>query len=200
MKLGKRLSLLAAAALMAGLVPAIGANAQATSGCTLSATDCQLLTDAAGNLAKESSFVQDFEFTVSIKGANGGDINVTGTGPFGLVSGATVNSSDPTAAFKAFQLQMDISGSSKGGGQDQSGTFSMIITDGVFYFKTATTDWQGLKLSDLSAMGTSMMSSMSGAGGAGGAGGAAQYAQIFTDPAVLQSLEPIPRIKGLIPE
>ena len=110
MKLGKRLIWLAATTMMFAAVPAFGVGAQAASGCTLSAADCGLLDAATANVAKETSFVQDFEFNATITSAGKTmTVKAAGSGPFGVDTKA--NMKDPAKALDAITLQVDISGS-----------------------------------------------------------------------------------------
>jgi hypothetical protein len=195
MKFGKRLGVIASIATVAWIVPAFSAQAQG-SGCTLAAADCQLLTSATTNIAKETSFVQTFTFKVDIKGDSPVSIQASGTGPFSVDS----TQKDQAALIKSIQAQLDIKGSSAASGTTpaQSGNVSTIIKDGVLYVQDPKTQkWMGTELSKLIS---AAQGSASGSGSAASSSAAAQkaLAQITSDPAVVTSLAAIPNIKGFI--
>jgi len=147
MKFGKRLSVIASIATVAWIVPAFSAQAQ-SSGCTLAAADCQLITSATANIAKETSFVQTFTFKVDIKGDSPVSIQASGTGPFSVDS----TQKDQAALIKSIQAQLDIKGSSAASGTTaaQSGNVSIVVKDGVLYVQDPKTQkWQGTELSKL---------------------------------------------------
>ncbi len=188
MKSFKRLSLLLALVLVVGSLPAISVRAQAT--CFgLADADCKILSTADANVVKETSFAQ--EFTFSLKANNNGqatEINATGTGSFAVDPAmmGKMNMSDPTAALAGLKLSLDVTGSTKGTGSDQSGKASLIIVNGVIYANANDgKGWMGAKLSDLTSQGTSMA-----------AGNPA--AAMATDPALLAALAKIPSIPGFI--
>jgi len=190
----KRLGMMAALVGVLGIVPAFGAHAQSAGACTLAAADCTLLTTANSNVGKETSFTQDFDFKVTVKtGTQNVDISATGTGPFTVNTGASMT--DMNSVHNAVDMALDITGSTTGTGTDQSGKFSMVITKGVFYFKTDKQDWQGVKLSDALKAAQSQGSSMTGGSSSGAAG---QAAALFQDPAILQSLTNLANTPSLV--
>jgi len=171
---------LAAAALLIGLSPTIGTQAQATQPatppasptmqattatpiatpaattsatmtmmslalpCTLSAADCQLLSDARGNLAKESSFAQHFNFALALIGDHPVNVQASGTGVFSL---DTTNVQDHATLFKAIQFQLDINGSASLGTIQQSGKTGIVLKDGILYGLNPLDDtWTGIDL------------------------------------------------------
>lgn len=188
MKSFKRLSLFLALVVVVGVLPAVSARAQAA--CFgLADADCKILSTADANLAKETSFNQEFTFSLKTD-ANGQNVNVsaTGSGPFAVDAKAmsSATASDPTAALSGLKLQMDVQGSAKGNGSDQSGKFSIIIVDGVFYYNANDgKGWQGAKLSDIASQGTGMT-----------AGNPAMAAA--QSPELLAALAKIPSIPGFI--
>ncbi len=194
MKFGKRFGLVAATAALT-LMPAIGSLAQGT--CTLAAADCTALSTADTNLAKETSFAMAFEFSLDIKGDSPASAQASGTGQFAVDPSKMT---DPTAAANGIQLQLDAKGSGSGTSSG-SGSLSVVITNGVAYFKTDTQDWQGVNLADAIKLGQAQIAN--GAGGFGGSAsagsaGAAQMAQMFSDPDVISALNSIGNIKGFI--
>jgi len=195
MKFGKRLGLIASVATIAWIVPAFSAQAQGV-GCTLAAADCQLLTSAAANVAKETSFVQTFTFKIDIKGDSPVSVQSSGTGPFSVDS----TLKDQTALLKSIQAQLDITGSMAASGTNpaQSGKVSTIVKDGVLYVQDPKTQkWMGTDLTKLVSAAQGAASG-SAAGGSSSAAAQAALTQITSDPAVLTSLAAIPNIKGFI--
>jgi len=200
-KFGKRFGLVAALVLTAAISAPV--FAQDSSGCTLAAADCKILSTADSNISKETSFTQAFDFNVDVNtGSQKVNIKASGTGPFGVVANAT----DPLGGF---QMQMDMTGSTTGTGSDSSGTINIIIVDGVLYLKgnvgsQKMDTWQGVKLSDLQSLAMSQMGAMTGGGAAGGSsalpGGVdpSKFTGLLNDPAVMTSLAAIPTIKGFI--
>ena len=195
MKFGKRFGLLAATAALT-LMPAVGSLAQGT--CSLAAADCTALSTADANLAKETSFAMEFEFSLDVKGDSPASAQASGTGQFAV--DPKISMTDPTAAANGIQFQLDAKASSSGS-SSSSGSVSVVITNGVIYFKTDKQDWQGAKLADVFK---SIQSQMAGLGGGfGGSGsansaGAAQMAQMFSDPDVMSAIASIANIKGFI--
>jgi len=127
-KFGKRFSLLAALTMATAVFPVLGARAQDKSGCSLSASDCALIAAAETNIAKETSFTQDFEFdTTTSVGLQNASLQVTGKGP--LSHDAT-----STDFLNAYQVQLDLSGARTGSGNDAKGTIGLVLTGGALYF------------------------------------------------------------------
>ncbi|MHB8627667.1 MAG: hypothetical protein ACYDBJ_20180 [Aggregatilineales bacterium] len=195
MKFGKRLGLLAATAALC-LTPAIGSLAQGMT-CTLAAADCTTLATADTNAAKETSFAMEFEFSLDIKGDSPASAQATGTGQFAVAP--NTSTTDPTAMANGIQLSLDAKGSGKGANSG-SGAVSLVVTNGVLYFKTDKQDWQGVKLADAIKLGQAQMAGGAGGfgGGASASAGAAQMAQMFSDPDVMSALSSISNIKGFI--
>ncbi len=184
MKSVKRLGIMLALVAIVGVLPAFGARAQGMT-CTLAADDCKILSTADANVSKETSFNQDFSFSLKASGTSSVDVEATGSGLFGLDSGASMT--DFTSG-KGIKLTLDITASTKGMGSDQSGKTNLVIVDGVAYVNVNDgKGWQGVKLSD--AM-------QAGGGTAGMMNNPAVAA--FQDPAFLQALAAIPNIKGFI--
>lgn len=193
MKLGKRLGLVAAIAALS-LAPMIGSLAQGMT-CTLSAADCQTLTTANTNIAKETSFAFSYEFKADIKGDSPVTGDSTGSGQFSITAPATMT--DPTAWANAIQFSIDSKGSGSGGGSSGSGSLSVVVTGGVAYFKTSSQDWQGVNLADAIKMGQAQ------AAGGGGFGGSssmnpAQMQQMLSNPDIMKALASLQNIKGFI--
>jgi len=194
-KFGKRFGLLVATAALT-LAPAIGSLAQGMT-CTLAAADCTALATADANVAKETSFAMEFEFSLDIKGDSPSSAQATGTGQFAVAP--NISMTDPTALANGIQLALDAKGSGTGSSSG-SGSISLVVTNGVAYFKTDTQDWQGIKLADAIKLGQAQMAG--GAGGFGGTGassaGAAQFTQMLSDPNVMSALSSIANIKGFV--
>ncbi|NWG16394.1 MAG: hypothetical protein HXY41_07140 [Chloroflexi bacterium] len=125
----------------------------------LSAADCEIVKAADAKVAELTSFTQSFKFNLSLSGLQtlSGLMGTTGEGaPQALtITADAANSpfvlnlaaSDPMAAFA---MAMDVNGSITGtGSDDQSGTSSFVIVDGVFYAKDPETgQWMGIPLSE----------------------------------------------------
>jgi len=191
MKFGKRISLIASVAMVAGLMPVFSAQAQGAT-CTLAASDCQLLTDATTNIAKENSFVQTFTFKVDIKGDSPASLQASGTGPFSVDD----SSGDQNKIIKSIQAQLDITASATSGSNPaQSGSASVIIKDGILYGQNSTDKtWKGI---DLIAAIAKMQSSASSSSASSAAAQAA-IKQFSSDPAIVSGLAALPNIKGFI--
>ncbi len=128
----------------------------------LSADDCTIITAANANLESVTSFTQSFNFSLNVGGLaamGGSDIAVSadGSGPFVF---------DPTAADPTAGLGMalDINGSATSDGETDSGTFSLVIVDGVFYAQNPQSgQWEGMTLADLQSQMGGMMGGEPGA-------------------------------------
>jgi hypothetical protein len=125
----------------------------------LSGADCEIVKAADAKLAEMTSFTLGFKFDLSLTGLESlsGLLGTTGEGaPQALTVTADAANSplviNPTAAdpMAAFAMAMDVNGSITGTGtDDQSGTFSFVIVDGVFYAKDPETgQWMGGPLSE----------------------------------------------------
>ena len=201
MKFGTRFSLIASVAMAAGLVPAMSAQAQGST-CTLAAADCQLISDASANVAKENSFVQTFTFKVDIQGSSPATLTVTGSGPFAV--DASANIKDQKAVINAIQMQLDLAAS--GSTSAQSGKISIVIKGGNLYIQDPTTSkWTGIDLNvgiTQAQAAIQQMQSSSASSSSSSAASSAQAQQMMTqlmsDPAVLTSLRKLPDIKGFI--
>lgn len=138
-------AILVVCAMLLGLVPSAFAQGVDLNCLGLSADDCKIVTDATANTANVRSFTQAFTFELNVSGMETLDptaeplaLKASGSGPFVL---------DPAAASmeSGVAMALDITGEANG----DSGTFSMIIVDGVMYFKDSSSDqWMGIKLED----------------------------------------------------
>lgn len=172
-------AILVVCALLLGLVPTAFAQGVDLNCLGLSADDCKIVTDATANTANLRSFTQSFTFELNVSGMETLDptatplsLKASGSGPFVL---------DPavTPMENAVAMALDINGEASG----QSGAFSLVIVDGVLYFKDPTSDkWMGIKLQD--AMGQA--GALTG-GLVPGVGGAPSDGSTTVDPAVAQA-------------
>lgn len=162
-----------------------GVSAQTDVNCLgLNSDDCAIISQATANTANIQSFTQNFtfEFTVSgmaaMSGGSGPDsmsIKADGSGPFTFNPAAT----DPTAMFN---MAMDINGSVTGTGEDQSGSVSFVIVDGVIYAKDESGAWKGAPLAEIAESFTQQMGALTG-GGMGG-GDSSDPTAMLNNPAV----------------
>ncbi len=139
-------AILVVCVMLLGLVPTAFAQGVDLNCLGLSADDCKIVTDATANTANLRSFNQSFTFELNVSGIETLDpsaepvsLRASGSGPFVL---------DPTAASmeNGVAMALDITGEANG----ESGMFSLVIVDGVLYFKDPTSDkWMGMKLSDV---------------------------------------------------
>ncbi len=190
----KRFVVMLLVALMAVASFPSGARAQGT-GCTLAEADCKMLADADAKLASVTSFEQSYDFQLKVSsGATNVEILSKGKGVF-AIDPAAMTGSDPTAALGGLKFTLDLDGSTKGTGTDQSGKVNIVIVDGVLYANDGKAGWMGVKLADVLTM---AMSQSSGAGGGATAAQTAQIQALLSDPAVMQSISAIPNIKGFI--
>ncbi len=172
-------AILVVCAMLLGLVPSAFAQGVDLNCLGLSADDCKIVTDATANTANLRSFNQSFTFELNVSGMETLDptseplaLKASGSGPFVL---------DPAAASmeNGVAMALDISGEANG----DSGTFSMVIVDGVMYFKDSSSDqWMGIKLED--AMGQA--GALTG-GLVPGMGGPADGSGSEVDPAAAQA-------------
>lgn len=161
--------LLALLVMIAALVPAV--SAQADVNCLgLNGDDCTIITTATENIASMQSFTQVFTFELSVSGAaamtggmDGVSLKADGGGPFVINTSVT----DPA---QMLNMGININGSLSGTGDDQSGSFELVVVDGVGYVKNpATSEWKGAKLDELLASFSEQAGAM--AGGTSGASG-----------------------------
>lgn len=166
--------------MIAAIVPA--ASAQADVNCLgLSGDDCAIITTATENIASMQSFTQSFTFEFAVTGAammtggmDGVNITADGSGPFVFNTAAT----DPS---QMFNMAMDLNGAVSGTGDDQSGSISFVMVDGIGYIKDPESgEWKGAKLDEVFASLTEQMGAM-----AGGASTDGSMEGLTSNPAVM---------------
>ncbi|MEZ4668254.1 MAG: hypothetical protein R3E39_10095 [Anaerolineae bacterium] len=171
--------------MIAVLVPAASAQTDVT--CLgLNGDDCAIITAANENTAKIQSFTQAFTFDFSVSGAgamtggtDGVSLKANGSGPFVIDAAAA----DPSAMVS---MAMDITGSADAGSDNQSGSISVRIVDGIIYVSDPKTgEWKGAKLADLLSSVTDQMGAMTGGAGGASTSGTGGAAGLASNPAVM---------------
>jgi hypothetical protein len=138
-------AILLVCAMLLGLVPSALAQGVDLNCLGLSADDCKIVTDATANTANLRSFNQSFTFELNVSGMETLDptaepvaLKASGSGPFVFNPAAESMQS-------GFAMALDMTGEANG----ESGAFSLVIVDGVLYFKDPSNDkWMGIKLED----------------------------------------------------
>lgn len=135
---------------------AVTVSAQGMDPCLgLSASDCQILSDADAKVGELTNFTQSFKFSLDIgglamlaPGMNAINISANASNSPFVIDVAKATADDPTAALA---MAMDLNGSISGTGEgDSAGSFSFVIVDGVFYMKNPENgQWMGIKLAEL---------------------------------------------------
>jgi hypothetical protein len=140
------------------------ASAQTMDPCLgLSADDCAILQASDANDTEVKSLTLSFDFSLELNNLAAASA-MMGTADEGVPNTITITASakgspivmnaaasDPMAAL-AMAMDVDYSVAGLGEGTDQSGTFSYVIADGIFYAKDpATGQWKGAALSDIAS-------------------------------------------------
>jgi len=114
--------------------PMTAVRAQSTCFTGLTATDCQLLADAAPTTAKIKSFVVDYNLSFQATGFAPGNINLTaqGNGPIDFSKAPTT---DLVQLLSNVIFSNTIHGSLTIGSQQSSGTLDLRQTNGFLYFR-----------------------------------------------------------------
>jgi len=203
-----RFGLVLLVAMIMVATPALSARAQGANCYGVPDADCQLLTAAGANSTGfAQGFNMDYKLNFKFAGNSGGtastgDVNVTGTGAFGIAAGAAASASgasDPMAALSSLLFSNVINFSSNTDGKTQSGSVEVRLANGNVYFKSDMMGgkWQYITSTDAMTALSAMQKNMGG-GAAGGTGGATGGMAAMNNPEMLAAIMAIPNIPGVI--